>query len=180
MDTTLFRSGQQMQHGKQCTIVWHVDDLKISHVDLRVINGIVGSLNDEYGKIGEMPVRRGKLHEYLGMTLHFSQEKKFVVNMEAYLDEMINDLPEDMNGKASTPAADHLFRTCNNAVKLDKEKAELFHRVTAQMSFVAQRGRPDLRTAVSFLCKRVKVRTRMIIKNWCAQLNTFAEPNSFG
>ena len=39
---------------------------------------------------------------------------------------------------------------------LDEGKAELYHRVTAQMLFAAQRGRPDLQTAVSFLTKRVR------------------------
>ena len=39
---------------------------------------------------------------------------------------------------------------------LDEGKEELYHRVTAQMLFVAQRGRPDLQTAVSFLTKRVR------------------------
>ena len=46
--------------GKQCTIVWHVDDLKISHVNSRVVDEIITSLNAEYGKVGEMTVRRGK------------------------------------------------------------------------------------------------------------------------
>jgi hypothetical protein len=60
-----------------------------------------------------------------------------------------------MNGMATTPAADHLFKTRSDAPKLNKERAELFHRVTAQILFVVQHGRPDLRTAISFLTKRV-------------------------
>ena len=59
---------------------------------------------------------------------------------------------------ASTPAADHLFKfkTRDNAVKLDTEKADMFNQLTAQLLFVSQQGRPDLCTAISFLCKRVK------------------------
>ena len=90
------------------------------------------------------------------MTLDFSKEGKFIVDMEDYVKEMISDLPEDMRGLATTPAADHLFKVRDNVPKLDDEKAELFHHVTAQMLFVAQRGRPDLRTATSFLTKRVQ------------------------
>ena len=37
--------------------------------------------------------------------------------------------------------------------KLHKERAEFFHRITAQMLCVAQRGRPNIWTAVSFLTK---------------------------
>ena len=30
----------KMINGKQCTVLWHVDDLKISHVDLGVVEGV--------------------------------------------------------------------------------------------------------------------------------------------
>ena len=139
-----WRVANKQMSGKQCTIIWHVDDLKISHVDSKVIDGIIESLNDEYGKVGEMMVRRGKVHDYLGMTLDFSEDKEFIVNMEAYLDETLKDLPADMYGKVSTPAANYLFHTRHNATKLDDETEELFHPLTAQMMIVAQRGQPDL------------------------------------
>jgi len=98
-------------NGTQCTIVWHVDDLKISHVDRSVVDSIIASLKEEYGKVGEMTVQRGKVLDYLGMTLDFSNERSFMVNMEAYLDTVLEGVPEDMDGLASTPAADHLFKT---------------------------------------------------------------------
>lgn len=143
-------------NGSQCTIVWHVDDLKISHVDPEVVTKIIESLDEEYGKVGKMTVRRGKVHDYLGMTLDFSKEKSFLVDMEAYLDTMFDqDLPGEFSGVASTPAADWLFKTRDNVGKLDEKRADLFHRITAQLLFVSQRGRPDLRTTVSFLTKRV-------------------------
>eukprot|EP00984_Skeletonema_dohrnii_P020591 scaffold10074_cov94-Skeletonema_dohrnii-CCMP3373.AAC.1 len=61
-----------------------------------------------------------------------------------------------MDGTAVSPAAEHLFKTRDDAPKLDEERAVLFHRVTAQLLFASQRARPDLRTAVSFLTKRVQ------------------------
>ena len=69
-------------NGKQCTIVWHVDDLKISHVDSAVIDEVIASLKAEYGQVGEMTVRQGKVHDYLGMKLDFSSQGKFVIDME--------------------------------------------------------------------------------------------------
>jgi len=146
----------KMINGTQCTIVWHVDDLKLSHIDPKVVDEIIASLQSEYGKISKMTVRRGKIHDYLGMTLDFSSPGSVAVSMEKYLDTMLEELPADMDGFASTPAADHLFKTRDNVDKLDKETADLFHRVTAQLLFVSQRGRPDIRTAISFLTKRVK------------------------
>ena len=40
----------KMINGKQCTIGWHVDDLKISHVDSEVVDDILNNLDERYGK----------------------------------------------------------------------------------------------------------------------------------
>ena len=113
--------------GSQCTIVWHIDDLKISHKSLKVVDDIISSLKKEYGKVGEVTVKRGKVHDYLRMTLDFSLKGKFIINMEAYLDKVLDDFPKEMDGMASTPAADHLFKTRENIKKLDPEKVDMFH-----------------------------------------------------
>jgi hypothetical protein len=36
--------------GKQCTIIWHVDDLKLSHVSPEVATNIIKLIKDEFGK----------------------------------------------------------------------------------------------------------------------------------
>ena len=103
-------------------------------------------------------------HQLATTTMNFRcKMTQFPVNlndatadMEEDLKEIIKDLPEDMNGTATTPTVDHLFKVRENAPKLNEERAEFFHRVVAQLLFVAQRGRPDLRTVVSFLTKRVQ------------------------
>ena len=76
--------------------------------------------------------------------------------MKEELKEILKDLPEDMNGTGTTLATDHLFKVRDNAPKLNEERADFFHCVVAQLLFVAQRGRPDLETVVSFLSKRVQ------------------------
>ena len=84
------------------------------------------------------------------------------------IDEILSDSPENMGGVATTPAADHLFKVRDNVKKLSQEDADLFHRKTAQILFVSQRGRPDLRTAISFLTKRVQLSSlpmKMITRN---------------
>ena len=85
-------------------------------------------------------VRRGKKHGYLGMTLDFSKGGIFIVDMKEYLKEILKYLPKDMNGTATTPTADHLFKVRDNAPKLNEERAEFYHRVVSQLMFVAQRG----------------------------------------
>jgi hypothetical protein len=144
--------------GKQCTVLWHVDDLKISHVEQGVLEGILTDLNDEFGKISPITITRGNVHDYLGMTLDFRESGKVKITMLDYIKQMLDDLPDDpaMRGSAPTPAANHLFQVRDNEKKLDKKEAEIFHHNVAKLLFLYQRARPDLKTAVSFLCTRVK------------------------
>ena len=54
---------------KQCIILWHVGDLKTSHVDPAVVSSVLADIDVEYGKIAKMTITRGKVHKYLGMTI---------------------------------------------------------------------------------------------------------------
>ena len=61
----------------QLTVVWHVDDLKASHVDAGGVTRISVWLQKTYERLfddglGAMKLKRGKIHEYLGMKLDFS------------------------------------------------------------------------------------------------------------
>lgn len=143
-------------NGKQCTILWHVDDLKISHVDKNVVTEIIKWLEEEFGKESPLTVRRGREHDYLGMVLDYSECNKVKIRMEGYIENMLNDMPDDMEGEAVTPAANHLFEVNQNGTKLDETASEFFHHVVAQLLFLCKRGRPDLQTAVAFLTTRVK------------------------
>ena len=71
----------KMVNGKQLTIVWHVDNLKISHVDPNVVTDVINKLSDRFGKEAPMNISRGKVHDYLGMTLDFRQKGKVKVLM---------------------------------------------------------------------------------------------------
>ena len=73
-----------MINRKQCTILWHVDNLKISHEDPAVVTNIICWLNDKYGKVTPMVSTGGKIHEYLGMTIDFSDVGKVKITMYDY------------------------------------------------------------------------------------------------
>jgi hypothetical protein len=45
--------------GHQCTILWHVDNLKISHMDAKVNTNIIKLIDDEFGK--EAPLTHQRL-----------------------------------------------------------------------------------------------------------------------
>jgi len=144
-------------NGRQCTIGWHVDDLKISHVEKDVVEKIVDALQDRYGRESPLTVNRGGVHEYLGMRIDFSNPGKVVLSMIEYVKAMIIECPPElMQGSAQTPAASHLFNIREDAEKLDQDEAEIFHHLVAKILYLAKRTRPDLLLAVSFLSTRVR------------------------
>ena len=143
-------------NGKQCTILWHVDDLKISHIDANVVTDVIKLLESEFGKEASLTKTRGKLHDYLGMTIDFSITGKVMFTMVDYIKGMLDALPHDMNGTVTTPAASHLFDVDESAEKLTPALGDLFHHNTAKLLFLCKRARPDIQTAVAFLCTRVK------------------------
>jgi hypothetical protein len=91
------------------------------------------------------------------MTLDFSTPGQVTITMIDYIKMICMDLPKDMIGSAATPAVNHLFQIDDkNAAPLDKDRANLFVHLTMQLLFLSQRGRPDIRTAVSFLCGHIQ------------------------
>ena len=143
-------------NGQQCTLVWHVDDMKISHVDTKIVDDVIKRLEREFGKEAPLTIRRGKIHDYLGMTLDFSLPGKVQISMEEYIRNMLSELPEDMEGTATTPAAEHLFKINEAPTYLGDAEAMFFHHNVAKLLFLCKRARPDLQTAVAFLSTRVQ------------------------
>ena len=74
-----------MVNGKQQTIRFHVDDLLSSHVDPKVNDDFLKWMNDTYGSLKECKCTRGKIHNYLGMTLDFSKKGKVKIRMDDYV-----------------------------------------------------------------------------------------------
>ena len=58
--------------------------------------------------------------------------------------------------QAKTPAGADLFDIDESAASLDLERSDHYKTMSAKLLYLAPRGRPDLMTAVSFLCTRVQ------------------------
>jgi len=143
-------------NGSQCTVLWHVDDLKISHKEKDVVISVIDYLSKRYGKEAPLTVNRGKTHRYLGMVLDYSVNCRVQISMGDYVDEMLKSLPEGMAGESSTPAGNHLFTVNPDAVALSTSESDMFHHYVAKLLFLCKRARPDIQTAVAFLSTRVK------------------------
>jgi hypothetical protein len=64
----------------------------------------------------------GKKHDYLGMIFDFSSKNEVQINMNLYISKIIKEFPpEEIIGKTSTPAGDHLFKIREDRRKLDDE-----------------------------------------------------------
>jgi len=76
--------------------------------------------------------------------------------MYEYIEKMLEELPTNMGGLATTPASSHLFNTDPGCKKLCEEKGQLFHHLVARLLYLSKRTRQDIQTAVAFLCTRVR------------------------
>ena len=137
-------------NGKQCTICWYVDDNKVSHVDKKVVDSVIKKIESKFGKMSQT---RGDKHEFLGMDIVY-HDKKVTVSMKKHIEKAIDSFEEDITREAATPATNYLFKV-RDVPKIDEKRAENFHSVTAQLLFVGNRCRLDIKTAVAFLCTRV-------------------------
>jgi hypothetical protein len=147
----------KMVKQQQLTVSWHVDDLKISHGDSRVVDGFIEWVKDTYGKIGEVKVTRGKVHDYLGMRLDYSTPGNVVIDMVPYVESMVSFFPMELEKpKVSSPWTSNLFVVNEKSKPLTKEKAELFHTMVAKGLFLCKRGRPDIAPAIAYLSTRVQ------------------------
>jgi Reverse transcriptase (RNA-dependent DNA polymerase) len=109
-----------MINGAQCTILWHVDDLKISHVDKAVVEKMLSLLGEVFGKEAPLTIHHGDVHDYLSMRIDYSTKGKVKITMFDYVKSVLSEAPEGMEGTAATPAANHLFKVNEDALPVDK------------------------------------------------------------
>jgi hypothetical protein len=163
-------------NGKQCTICFHVDDCKISHSSKEVVSEIIEWLRRDYESIfedgsGKMKVKRGKLHNYLGMDLDFSTDRQVKISMVDYVKEVIAAWdkaakPSDDGFKVveskrikkgkTCAAPEDLFKVDEDSTKLDVKQSTAFHNIVAKALYMVKRARPDASVAIAFLTTRVR------------------------
>jgi hypothetical protein len=101
-----------------------------THVSQEVLDHIVSELSKKFGNEDPLSVHTGDIHEYLGMTMDFSCKGKVTFRMTDYIENMLDELPDDFDGTAATSATPHLFKTRASAAKLRRN----FRSCCTQMS----------------------------------------------
>jgi hypothetical protein len=104
--------------------------------------------------IGEVKVVRGKKHDYLAMTLDYSNPGVLKVDMTAYVKSMIKDFPEKLTGTGKFPWTEKLFKVDEESKKLNPDQAKIFHTFVMKGMFLCKRGRQDIQPGIAFLSTR--------------------------
>jgi hypothetical protein len=123
-----------------------------------VVTTILNLLHGKYGQEivgGEqaaLTINRGKTHDYLGMTLDYSEPGCVKINMTDYVEKVLEEAPTHMDGTATTPAHKNLFEVRGDIAALDTDAAELHYSMVMWLLFLCKRERPDLQTVIAFLC----------------------------
>ena len=89
-----------------------MDDLKISYRSNLVLKNTLDQLSKRYGKIEDLTVTYGKVHEFIGATFDFSEDGKLKVKMDDYVEEILESADQLLFDKrrhqAKTPAGTDL------------------------------------------------------------------------
>ncbi len=95
-----------MFYGKQMTVPWHMDDLKVMHIDPQRV-----TIFTEWAKsiYSNYEVTHGKYHEYLGMNLDFNTPGVVKVSIIPYVEKVPEQFPKDLAQPMQSSAASHLF-----------------------------------------------------------------------
>eukprot|EP01030_Chromulinospumella_sphaerica_P034339 gene34339-biopygen9391 len=106
--------------GVQTTIVVYVDDLFITSEDESDLELAARQLQDAYG---DVTIKRGEVHSYLGMKLDFSEPGVCSVSMPAYVDTFLREYK--ITRRYSSPSSLDLFSNHESPL-LDSDKADQF------------------------------------------------------
>ena len=77
---------KKMINDKHMMVVWHMDDIKVSHVDSFEFTKFLGYMSSIYGVLS---VHRGEIHEYLGIELDYSKQVTVKESMIKYLGSVL-------------------------------------------------------------------------------------------
>jgi hypothetical protein len=129
----------------------YVDDI-LALVDKEEAEKIRRYLDKRFGKV---QFEVGREISYLGMQICI-KENGIIIDMTFYAKKILED--EDVQVMRS-PATKNMFIVNKSSRLLGEEDRKQFHTKTAKLLYLAKRARPDILTAVSFLCMRVQSAT---------------------
>ena len=97
-DTCTFN---KMVNGKHITVQFFVDDLHISCENMDTIVRLIKDLNQKFKtNFQELAVTKGKVHDYLGINIDYSNNEYVKFTMYNFLEDVLSEAQPDMNGRS--------------------------------------------------------------------------------
>ena len=117
----------KMINGNQCKIGWYVDNNKISDKEAKVVDDMLTIFKENSGGL---TITRGNSHDFLGMNLAITKEKRVEIAMRKQIKVAIEMFGEEIKGKVSAPEAKHLLWVDDTKPLLDQKRKDTLHSVT--------------------------------------------------
>jgi len=145
--------------GKQCTLLVHVDDIKVASLIPGEIDRVHSVL---VAKFGAVSLNKGLKHNYVGMTFDYSIKGQVVITMLGYEQDLVKEWTDatvnkkfDANGAtAASPAVNNIFEK-GNSDPLSTNERKLFHTFTMKLAYLGKRVKPELNVSTSYLSTQV-------------------------
>jgi hypothetical protein len=143
-------------NGDNIVLTLHVDDVLVSSTTHLGADYCSSILKRSFSAINESS---GADLEYLGIKIQRGRDG-VLITMPGYTQDCIQAFSKhDRVGTYNSPCDTNLFVVDNDSPPLSAASAEAFHSIVAKVLYLATKVRPDLTTAVSFLCSRVQKST---------------------
>jgi hypothetical protein len=142
---------KQVGQDKIFTLMLHVDDI-LALVDAEEADKLQKRLKHRFG---EVQFEVGDDLSYLGMNISIRDEGT-MIDMSFYVSQVLEN--EEVK-EAASPMTKTYYNVDEESRKLGEVEKKWFHSKTAKLLYLAKRARPDILTAVIFLCTRLQEST---------------------
>ena len=143
--------------GKQCIIVWYLDNLKVLRMYTEVVRGILNLIVSNFEV--DLEIMIGKNHMYLRTDITFTYEGTVDIRIVEYIREAIKEFGVDIITSINTPRMMTLSEVKEDSKLMGAEKHDTYHHIVSKLLHAAKRCRLEIQLAVSFLCTRLSCST---------------------
>jgi hypothetical protein len=94
-----------------------------------MIDSVLWDLNNKFETTRKpLAATTGMIHDHLGITIDYSERDTVKFTMYDYLEDILDEMPMDMNGTSPTPVSDNLFDMEDDSIPLNKNNQTSFTR----------------------------------------------------
>ena len=92
--------------GNQCTVVWYVNENKLSHVDPNLVTDILEEIKKHFG---DLVISRGDIYDLLFMNIKIRKDNKVDLIMKHQIEDIVRQFKDVCGFKVTLSCAQHLW-----------------------------------------------------------------------